>query len=52
MTGNVTCVFFSILLQDIETLRSQLYVQSSEINRLQTERMELLQKIEANVSGL
>ncbi|XP_018408799.1 PREDICTED: general vesicular transport factor p115 isoform X3 [Nanorana parkeri] len=39
------------LQKDIETLRSQLYVQSSEINRLQTERMELLQKIEANATA-
>ncbi|XP_040183698.1 general vesicular transport factor p115 isoform X2 [Rana temporaria] len=41
----------SDLQKDIETLRSQLYVQSSEINRLQTERMELLQKIEANAAA-
>ncbi|XP_077332670.1 general vesicular transport factor p115 isoform X1 [Lithobates pipiens] len=41
----------SELQKDIETLRSQLYVQSSEINRLQTERMELLQKIEANATA-
>lgn len=41
----------SELQKEIETLRSQLYVQSSEINRLQTERMELLQKIEANATA-
>ncbi|XP_068088986.1 general vesicular transport factor p115 isoform X6 [Hyperolius riggenbachi] len=39
------------LQKEMETLRSQLYVQSSEINKLQTERMELLQKIEANVTA-
>ncbi|CAI9561020.1 unnamed protein product [Staurois parvus] len=39
------------LQKDIETLRSQLFVQSSEINRLQTERMELLQKTEANATA-
>ncbi|KAM5194814.1 general vesicular transport factor p115 isoform 2-T2 [Mantella aurantiaca] len=39
------------LQKDIETLRSQLYVQSSEINRLQTERMELFQKIEGNAAA-
>ncbi|XP_075421305.1 general vesicular transport factor p115 isoform X4 [Ascaphus truei] len=34
--------------KELETLRSQLHVQSTEINRLQAERMELLQKIETN----
>ncbi|XP_072261656.1 general vesicular transport factor p115 isoform X3 [Pyxicephalus adspersus] len=38
------------LQKDMETLRSQLIVQSSEINRLQTERLELLQKLEANAT--
>ncbi|KAM8939397.1 general vesicular transport factor p115 [Pelodytes ibericus] len=33
--------------KELETLRSQLHVQSTEINRLQAERMELLQKIES-----
>ncbi|KAM4708700.1 general vesicular transport factor p115 isoform 2-T2 [Discoglossus pictus] len=36
----------AVLQQELETLRSQLHVQSTEINRLQAERMELLQKIE------
>ncbi|KAM3940378.1 general vesicular transport factor p115 isoform 1-T1 [Leptodactylus fuscus] len=38
------------LQKEMETLRSQLHVQSTEINRLQAERMELLQKIEANTT--
>ncbi|KAM4809281.1 general vesicular transport factor p115 isoform 5-T5 [Rhinophrynus dorsalis] len=36
------------LQKELETLRSQLHVQSTEINRLQAERMELLQKVENN----
>ncbi|KAG8593321.1 hypothetical protein GDO81_000794 [Engystomops pustulosus] len=40
------------LQKEMETLRSQLHVQSTEINRLQAERMELLQKVEASVSCL
>ncbi|KAM4050994.1 general vesicular transport factor p115 isoform 2-T2 [Anomaloglossus baeobatrachus] len=37
-------------MQEMETLRSQLHVQSTEINRLQAERMELVQKIESNAT--
>ncbi|KAE8630875.1 hypothetical protein XENTR_v10000999 [Xenopus tropicalis] len=36
--------------KELETLRSQLHVQSAEINRLQAERMELLQKTETSGS--
>ncbi|XP_053317580.1 general vesicular transport factor p115 isoform X2 [Spea bombifrons] len=36
------------LKKEMETLRSQLQVQSTEINRLQAERMEFLQTIENN----
>ncbi|KAG8454230.1 hypothetical protein GDO86_000754 [Hymenochirus boettgeri] len=39
------------LQKELETLRSQLHVQSTEINRLQAERMDLLQKIETNKSS-
>ncbi|XP_053559280.1 general vesicular transport factor p115 isoform X1 [Bombina bombina] len=38
--------------KELETLRSQLHVQSMEINRLQTERTELLQKIEDNAPAV
>ncbi|XP_069834382.1 general vesicular transport factor p115 isoform X3 [Dendropsophus ebraccatus] len=38
------------LQKEMETLRSQLHVQSTEINRLQAERVELVQKIEANAT--
>ncbi|XP_075716825.1 general vesicular transport factor p115 isoform X2 [Rhinoderma darwinii] len=38
------------LQTEMETLKSQLHVQSAEINRLQAERMELVQKIEASVT--
>ncbi|XP_071973146.1 general vesicular transport factor p115 isoform X2 [Engystomops pustulosus] len=38
------------LQKEMETLRSQLHVQSTEINRLQAERMELLQKVEASAT--
>ncbi|OCU00029.1 hypothetical protein XELAEV_18005812mg [Xenopus laevis] len=37
------------LQKELEMLRSQLHIQSAEINRLQAERMELLQKTE--ISG-
>uniref|UniRef100_A0A8C5MSC6 General vesicular transport factor p115 n=1 Tax=Leptobrachium leishanense TaxID=445787 RepID=A0A8C5MSC6_9ANUR len=36
--------------KELEALRSQLHVQSAEINRLQAERTELLQKIEGKAS--
>ncbi|XP_077132605.1 general vesicular transport factor p115 isoform X3 [Ranitomeya variabilis] len=38
----------SELHKEMETLKSQLLVQSAEINRLQAERMELFQKLESN----
>lgn len=38
------------LQKEMETLRSQLQLQSTEINRLQAERMELVQKIEASAA--
>ncbi|XP_056424207.1 general vesicular transport factor p115 isoform X1 [Hyla sarda] len=38
------------LQKEMETLRSQLHVQSTEINRLQAERMELVQKLEASAA--
>ncbi|XP_044159114.1 general vesicular transport factor p115 isoform X3 [Bufo gargarizans] len=38
------------LQKEMETLRSQLHVQSTEINRLQAERMELVQKVEASAT--
>ncbi|XP_063773019.1 general vesicular transport factor p115 isoform X4 [Pseudophryne corroboree] len=39
------------LQKEMETLRSQLHVQSVEINRLQSERMELLEKLELPVTA-
>ncbi|XP_073493755.1 general vesicular transport factor p115 isoform X2 [Phyllobates terribilis] len=38
------------LQKEMETLKSQLLVQSTEINRLQAERMELVQKLESNAA--
>ncbi|XP_066430185.1 general vesicular transport factor p115 isoform X2 [Eleutherodactylus coqui] len=38
------------LQKEIETIKSQLHVQSTEINRLQAERMDLVQQIEANTT--